>query len=117
MIKLFFPVAKHSTIRSILSIVVTHEWKMRQVDVNYAFLHRKLTESVFMEQSSSFIDDRIPNYVCRLDKSPCSLKQAQHVWYELRTLLVSVGFVHSQSVVLLFMLWFMSMILLSWKRF
>lgn len=68
--KLFSPVAKHSTIRIVLSIVVTHEWKLRQVDVNYAFLHRKLTESVFMEQPSNFIDDRIPKMTIIL-QHPC----------------------------------------------
>ncbi|KAL6323723.1 hypothetical protein AAG906_002191 [Vitis piasezkii] len=44
------PVIKHTIIKLILSLAVNLGWKMRQLDVKNAFLHRFLKEEVFMEQ-------------------------------------------------------------------
>ena len=46
----FSPVIKATTVRVVLSIVVTNKWPLRQLDVKNAFLNGHLTEHVYMEQ-------------------------------------------------------------------
>lgn len=72
----FSPVAKKTTIRIILSIVVQFEWSITQQDISNAFLHGDLKEEVFMQQPAGFVDTDHPDYVCKLHKSIYELKQA-----------------------------------------
>lgn len=64
----FSPVAKMTTVRIILAIVVSLNWKIRHVDVNNAFLNGDLKEAIFMVQPERFVDKHRPNHVCRLIK-------------------------------------------------
>ena len=50
----FSPVIKHSTIRIILSLAVTFRWSIRQIDIQNAFLHGDLVETVYMQQPPGF---------------------------------------------------------------
>nr|ABA98728.2 retrotransposon protein, putative, Ty1-copia subclass [Oryza sativa Japonica Group] len=78
---MFSPVVKAATIRTILSIVVSRGWCLRQLDVQNAFLHGYLEEEVYMRQPSGYEDKSKPSYVCKLDKAIYGLKQAPRAWY------------------------------------
>jgi hypothetical protein len=45
---IFSPVVKPATVHLVLSLVVSRDWSLRQVDVSNAFLHGFLTEDVYM---------------------------------------------------------------------
>ena len=57
---------KPATIRTVLSIAVSWEWPIRQLDVKNAFLHGHLEETVYCEQPSGFVDPAAPDSVCLL---------------------------------------------------
>ena len=44
----FSPVIKPGTIRIVLSLVVSQHWPIHQMDINNAFLHGVLQETVYM---------------------------------------------------------------------
>jgi hypothetical protein len=99
----FSPVVKMSTIRIILSIVVSRGWSLRQLDVQNAFLHGILEEEVYMRQPPGYIDKTRPTFVCKLDKALYGLKQAPRAWYaRLSAKLISLGFVPSKADTSLF---------------
>jgi histone deacetylase 1/2 len=99
----FSPVIKMSTIKAILSIVVSKGWSLRQLDVQNAFLHGILEEEVYMRQPPGYEDKTRPHYVCRLDKALYGLKQAPRAWYaRLSTKLLTLGFHASKADTSLF---------------
>jgi Reverse transcriptase (RNA-dependent DNA polymerase) len=73
---MYSPVIKPTTIRVVLTIALSHGWSLRQLDVNNAFLHGNLEETIFMQQASGFVDTLHPNRVCHLRKALYGLKQA-----------------------------------------
>jgi histone deacetylase 1/2 len=77
----FSPVVKAATIRLILSIAVSRDWSLRQLDVQNSFLHRVLEEEVYMRQPLGYAHKSHPNFVCKLDKAIYGLKQAPRACY------------------------------------
>ncbi|MCI29040.1 copia protein, partial [Trifolium medium] len=94
----FSPVVKSATIRTVLTIALSKSWHIHQLDVQNAFLHGDLHETVYMHQPLGFRVPRRPDYVCRLRKSLYGLKQAPRAWYQRFADFVStIGFQHSTS--------------------
>ncbi|GJR17464.1 ribonuclease H-like domain-containing protein [Tanacetum coccineum] len=60
----------------VLSLAVSRQWPIHQLDVKNAFLHGHLTETVYMYQPPGFTDSSHSDYVCLLQKSLYGPKQA-----------------------------------------
>nr|CAD1818716.1 unnamed protein product [Ananas comosus var. bracteatus] len=65
----FSPVVKPQTIRIVLSLALSKEWPIMQLDVKNAFFHGTLNEEVYMLQPPGFVDPLYPSHVCRLRKA------------------------------------------------
>ncbi|GKF22444.1 ribonuclease H-like domain-containing protein, partial [Tanacetum coccineum] len=59
----FSPVVKPATIRTALSLVVSRQWPIHQLDVKNAFFfHSHLTKTVYMHQPPGFTDSAHSDY-------------------------------------------------------
>jgi hypothetical protein len=94
----FTPVARYTSIRTIISLVAKLKWKLHQIDVKTAFLNGIIEEQVYIEQPQGFeVEDR-KSHVCRLKKALYRLKQAPIAWYgRIDNLLTSLGFTKSKA--------------------
>ncbi|KAH9672921.1 retrovirus-related pol polyprotein from transposon RE1 [Citrus sinensis] len=93
----FSPVVKQSTVRIILSLAVMKRWKIRQIDINNAFLNGELNEDVYMFQPEGFVQSP-SGHVCKLHKALYGLKQAPRAWFDrLRKALLQWGFQNSKA--------------------
>ena len=99
----FSPMIKPPTVRLILSLAVSQNCPLPQLDVKNAFLHGILKEEVYMAQPQGYIDSSHPHSVCKLHKSIYGLKQAPRAWFEsFTTQLLHLGFIASTADSFLF---------------
>jgi hypothetical protein len=61
---MFSPVVMMATVRIILSIAISREWCLRQLNgqlnVQNTFLHGVLEEDVYMKQPPGYVDSQLP---------------------------------------------------------
>ncbi|GMI85341.1 hypothetical protein HRI_002203400 [Hibiscus trionum] len=74
----FSPVVRFATINILLSLAVTHNWEIRQVDVNNVFLLGDLQEDVYMQLVPGFEENAGDGrrLVYKLKKALYGLRQA-----------------------------------------
>lgn len=77
----FAPVAKFTSIRIVLSIMVEKSILLHQVDVITAFINGDLHEDVYMEQPHGYERGDSSEMVCKLLKALYGLNQAPRQWY------------------------------------
>ncbi|GJS42865.1 cysteine-rich receptor-like protein kinase 8 [Tanacetum coccineum] len=83
--------------RTLLVVVVHHNWHIVQLDINNAFLHDDLHEEVYMSLPSGYTHtSTLSQPVCKLQKSLYRLKQSNMQWLtKLTTFLLHHGFTQS----------------------
>ncbi|KAE8668247.1 Aldehyde dehydrogenase [Hibiscus syriacus] len=89
--EVFSSVVKPATVRVIISLALSRGWKLRQIDINNAFLNRLLTEEVYMTQPPGY-EQGNGELICKLHKAIYGLKQAPRAWFKrLKAYLESEG--------------------------
>ena len=72
----FAPVARYTSIRTIMALASMMKWKLHQMDVKTAFMNGVIEREVCIEQPQGFeVEDR-RTHVCKLKKALYGLKQA-----------------------------------------
>ena len=79
----FAPVARLSSIRTILSVACLQDLEIHQMDVDTAYLNAPISEEIYMRQPAGFEERNAGGQplVCRLRKSLYGLKQSARNWH------------------------------------
>ena len=94
----FAPVARYSSIRTIISLAAEMGWRVHQMDVKTAFLNGVIEEEVHIEQPEGFDVENRETHVCRLHRALYGLKQAPRAWYSrIDSYLREMGFQRSEA--------------------
>lgn len=73
---MFALVARHETIRLVISIAASRNWPLIHLDVKSTFLNGTLQEEVYVLQPPVFVKDNKEGMVYKLHKAFYVLKQA-----------------------------------------
>jgi hypothetical protein len=93
----FTPVARYTSIGTIIALVAKMKWKLHQMDVKTTFLNGIIEEEVYIEKPQGFKVEYKKSHVCKLKKALYGLKQAPKAWYgDIDSFLTSLGFTKSK---------------------
>lgn len=88
------PVARLTSVRSLIAVAAVRRWRLFQMDVKNAFLNGDLTEEVYMQPPPGY--NHPPNKVCKLRRALYGLKQAPRAWFaKFSTVIGDFGFTSS----------------------
>eukprot|EP00253_Pinus_taeda_P016385 PITA_16385 len=94
----FAPVARYSSIRSMLALLAQMGWNIHQMDVYTTFLNGKIEEEVYIEQPKRFETFDRESHVCRLKRALYRLKQAPCALYtRIDNYFTGLGFTKSEA--------------------
>jgi hypothetical protein len=94
----FAPVARYTSIRTIIALAAKMKWMLHQMDMKIAFLNGVIEEQVYIEQPQGFEVEDGKSHVYRLKKALYGLKQAPRAWYgRIDSFLTSLGFTKSKA--------------------
>ena len=94
----FSPIARYTSIRTILSLESNMRWKLHQMDVKTTFLNGLFEEEVCIEQPQGFKTNDLKTHVCRIKKTLYGLKQVPRAWYgRINGFLMSLGMTKSKE--------------------
>jgi hypothetical protein len=78
--EVFAPVAKQTTLRTLLAVVGKRRMQVKHFDAKTAFLNGELKEELFIKQPEGFVVKGKEHLVCKLEKSIYGLKQSARTW-------------------------------------
>lgn len=78
----YSPVARLSSLRILTALSAELGLTLYQLDIEMAYIHGELEETVYMRQPDGFISPGEEDLVCRLNKSIYGLKQSGRQWYK-----------------------------------
>jgi hypothetical protein len=94
----FAPVARYTSIITIIALAAKMKWKLHQMDVKTTFLNGVIEEEVYIEKPQGFEVEYRKSHVCRLKKALYGLKQAPRAWYgQIDSFPTSLGFTKSKA--------------------
>ena len=94
----FAHVARYSSIRSILSLLMHMGWRIHQKDVKTVILNGVIEEEVYIEQLEGFEIFDSESHVCQLKGALYGLKQAPRAWYtRIDSYFTGLGFTRMQT--------------------
>ena len=94
----FAPIARYTSIRSVLALAAVTKWKIHQMDVKTSFLNGVVEEEVYVDNPLNLETHDRESHVCRLKKALYSLKRAPRTWYDrIDGFLSSLGFTKSKA--------------------
>ena len=65
----FSPVARYTSIRTVIALEAKNKWKLHQMDVKIAFLNGLIEEEVYIGQPQGFKTNDQETHVCKLKKA------------------------------------------------
>ncbi len=96
--EVFSPVARFSSIRTLLAFAVKRGMMVHQMDVVTAFLNGDLKEDIYMQQPPGYVSPGKESKVCKLKKSLYGLKQSPRCWNEkFSKCMKQMGFIREEN--------------------